>query len=116
MKPQRRKTDQQIWFEVLSAHGVHREKKVANALTHFSDLLKRHQRRMLYITVAWLPGLLWVLLPISSHAIYERRPWAISLLGVYLILHVLWIVQVGITAKAWIRFSKFKEFAASDRP
>lgn len=114
MKPQKQPSEAEVWSDVLSAHGMRRERVIAAAIKDFHGRLRRNQKRAVYITLAWLLGMVATLNPISSNALYQRKPWALIFLVVFLILHLLWMIQMFLLGKAWIRHNNLKEFSENN--
>jgi len=114
MKPQKQPSEAEVWSDVLSAHGMRRERVIAAAVKDFHSRLRSNQKRAVYITLAWLLGIGATLNPISRNAIYERKPWALMFLVGFLILHLLWMIQMFVFGKAWIRYNKLKEFSENN--
>jgi hypothetical protein len=108
-QPQGHKNDTATWTDILSARGVRREKKLASAIQDFHARLKKQQKRTLYITLPWLLSLGSALTPIVRHTLYERRTWAEIFLAMILILHLLWMAQMGALGKAWLRYRKLQD-------
>lgn len=103
------KNDEVTLADVLSSHGVRRERKVAAAIQSSQKALRKHQKRALYITLAWLLNCGLLLAPMSARALREHAPWAITLLAVFLVIHLAWMLQLLAVARAWLRYRKLKD-------
>ncbi|MFC5861972.1 hypothetical protein ACFPT7_06685 [Acidicapsa dinghuensis] len=106
---QRDKNDEVTLADVLSSHGVRREKKVVAAIQSSHKTFRKQQKRALYVSLAWLLNCGLLLTPMSGRALREHAPWAITLLAVFLVIHLAWMLQMLAVARAWLRYRKIKE-------
>ncbi len=106
---QRDKNEEVTLADVLSSHGVRREKKVVAAIQSSHKTFRKHQKRALYVSLVWLLCCALLLLPVSSRALREHTWWAMTLLATFLLIHLAWMVQMLKVAGAWLRYRKLKD-------
>jgi hypothetical protein len=106
---QRDKNDEVTLADVLASHGIRRERKVVAAIQSSHKTFRKHQKRTLYITLAWLLNCALLLIPTTGRALREHTWWAMALLAIFLVIHLAWMVQMLKVAGAWVRYRKIKE-------
>lgn len=107
--PRRNGNDSAKLADLQSSHGIRRERKVAVALQSSHQALRKRQKSALYVSLAWLLSCGLLLAPVAGRALREHTPWAMTLLAIFLVIHLAWTIQILKLASAWLRYQKLKE-------
>ena len=85
----------------IAAIGIVEQNAVAEQLRSAKEVLLKRQRRALYATLAYLLSVASLLNPISGQALYERKPWSMLLLVIYIVVQAAWAALMMAFGKAW---------------
>jgi uncharacterized membrane protein len=85
----------------IAAIGIVEQNAVAEQLRNARELLRKRRRRALYATLAYLLCAASLLNPISGQALYERKPWSMLLLVIFMVVQLAWMVLMMAFGKAW---------------
>jgi hypothetical protein len=78
------------------------EQRAQQAVLHSAQMSFRMSgRRALTATSIEAIALIALLNPITGRALFERKPWSLTLLAVFFAVHLAWMIMVACFGKAW---------------
>ena len=101
---QNNKSQDATLTELLSSHGVRREKKLEAALKTGHLALQKRRKYALYITLIWLLVTGLLLSPVLQDALRQHAWWAMALLFFFVIVELVWALQLWKLFGAWKKY------------